>query len=45
MLLVGETAIDVPVPITVEPQDPENHCGAAPVPAEPPVKVKVVFPP
>jgi hypothetical protein len=42
---VGETTIELPVPRTVEPQDPENHCAAALVPAAPPDKVKVVLDP
>jgi hypothetical protein len=45
VLEVGETTIELPVPITVEPQDPENHWAAAPVPAEPPLNVKVVLNP
>jgi hypothetical protein len=45
VLEVGETTIELPVPITVEPQDPENHWAAAPVPAEPPLNVKVVLDP
>ena len=37
--------IDAPVPAAVPPQEPENHCKVAPVPAEPPTAVKVVLPP
>jgi hypothetical protein len=31
-----------PVPADVPPQEPENHSAVAPVPAEPPLKVRVV---
>lgn len=31
-----------PVPALVPPQDPENHCAVAPLPALPPLKVSVV---
>ena len=34
-----------PVPISVPPHDPVNHCVTAPDPLNPPVTVKVVLPP
>ena len=37
--------IEAPVPAAVPPQEPENHCKVAPVPAVPPTAVKVVLPP
>jgi hypothetical protein len=42
---VGETVMLFPVPTDVPPQEPENHSAVAPVPAEPPLKVRVVVPP
>ena len=38
----GDTVILLPVPAEVPPQDPVNHSAVAPVPAVPPLKVKVV---
>ena len=35
----------LPIPAGVPPHEPENHSDVAPVPALPPTKVKVVFPP
>jgi hypothetical protein len=42
VVTVGETVMLLPVPAGVPPQEPENHCAVAPVPAVPPDKVKVV---
>ena len=38
----GETVMLFPVPALVPPHDPVNHCAVAPVPAVPPLSVKVV---
>ena len=35
----------LPVPAGVPPHEPENHSATAPVPALPPMSVKVVLPP
>ena len=35
--------IEAPVPAAVPPQEPLNHCAVAPVPDEPPTKVRVVL--
>ena len=43
MVTVGETVMEAPVPAAVPPQEPENHCAVAPVPGEPPTKVRVVL--
>lgn len=40
---LGDTVMLLPVPKTVPPHDPANHCGVAPVPANPPVRVNVVL--
>ena len=45
MLLVGDTVIEFPVPTAVPPHEPENHSAVAPVPAVPPLTVRVVEPP
>ena len=45
MLLLGETVILLPIPAGVPPHEPENHSAVAPVPALPPIKVKVVLSP
>jgi hypothetical protein len=45
VLVVGDTVMELPVPITVLPHEPENHSATAPVPALPPLKVRVVEPP
>jgi hypothetical protein len=45
VLVVGETAILLPVPSGVPPQVPEYHLAVAPVPALPPTSVRVVLPP
>lgn len=42
VLAVGETEIELPVPTDVPPHEPVYHSAVAPVPAEPPLKVKVV---
>lgn len=42
MFAEGETVILFPTPTLVPPHDPVNHCAVAPVPADPPFKVKVV---
>jgi hypothetical protein len=39
---LGETVILLPVPTLVPPQEPVNHCAAAPVPIVPPFTVSVV---
>ena len=44
-MLVGETVIEFPVPADVPPHEPVNHSAVAPVPAVPPLKVRVVEPP
>jgi hypothetical protein len=41
-LLAGETVMLFPVPAEVPPHDPVNHSAVAPVPAVPPLKVRVV---
>ena len=41
----GDTVIELPVPADVPPQELLNHSAVAPVPAVPPLKVKVVDPP
>ena len=42
---VGETLIDVPVPITLLAQEPSYQFHCAPRPNVPPFTVRVVFPP
>jgi hypothetical protein len=42
---VGDTVIEAPEPAEVPPHEPVNHCAVAPVPAEPPLRVKVVLEP
>src|SRR6185503_9595346 len=37
--------MEAPVPAAVPPHEPLNHCAVAPVPGDPPTKVKVVLPP
>ncbi len=44
-MVVGETVMLLPVPMTVPPQEPANHCATAPVPADPPETVNVVLEP
>lgn len=41
--MLGETVILFPVPAGVPPHEPVNHSTTAPVPALPPVTVKVVL--
>ena len=45
VLVEGETVILLPVPAGVPPQEPVYHFAAAPVPALPPTRVRVVLPP
>jgi hypothetical protein len=42
VLLAGETVMLFPVPAEVPPHDPVNHSAVAPVPAVPPLRVRVV---
>jgi hypothetical protein len=42
VLLTGETVMLFPVPAEVPLHDPVNHSAVAPVPAVPPLKVRVV---
>jgi hypothetical protein len=45
VLPLGDTVTLLPVPTNVPPQEPEYQVATAPVPAEPPTKVKTVEPP